>query len=66
MLGGYSDNIIFIIQWIMDAHSQNDDLVNLLTAKEMAAHSSTLAWKIPWTEKPGRLQSMGSQRVRHD
>ena len=34
--------------------------------KEMAPHSSTLAWKIPWTEKPGRLQSMGSQRVRHD
>ena len=31
--------------------------------KEMATHSSTLAWKIPWTEKPGRLQSMGSQRV---
>ena len=34
--------------------------------KEMAAHSSTLAWKIPCTEKPGRLQSMGSQRVGHD
>ena len=34
--------------------------------KEMATHSSTLAWKIPWTEDPGRLQSMGSQRVRHD
>ena len=34
--------------------------------KEMANHSSTLAWKIPWTEKPGRLQSMGSQRVGHD
>ena len=32
----------------------------------MAPHSSTLAWKIPWTEEPGRLQSMGSQRVRHD
>ena len=31
--------------------------------KEMATHSSTLAWKIPWTEEPGRLQSMGSQRV---
>ena len=31
--------------------------------KEMAAHSSTLAWKIPWMEEPGRLQSMGSQRV---
>ena len=34
--------------------------------KEMATYSSTLAWKIPWTEEPGRLQSMGSQRVRHD
>ena len=31
----------------------------------MAPHSSTLAWKIPWTEEPGRLQSMGSRRVRH-
>ena len=30
--------------------------------REMATHSSTLAWKIPWTEEPGRLQSMGSQR----
>ena len=34
--------------------------------KEMATHSSTLAWKIPWTEEPGELQSMGSQRVGHD
>ena len=34
--------------------------------KEMAAHSSSLAWKIPWTEEPGGLQSMGSQRVGHD
>ena len=34
--------------------------------KEMVTHSSILAWRIPWTEKPGRLQSMGSQRVRHD
>ena len=34
--------------------------------KEMATHSSTLAWKIPWTEKPGKLQSMGLQRVGHD
>ena len=32
----------------------------------MAPHSSTLAWKIPWMEKPGRLQPMGSLRVRHD
>ena len=34
--------------------------------KEMAIHFSTIAWKIPWTEEPGRLQSMGSQRVGHD
>ena len=34
--------------------------------KEMATHSSTLAWKIPWMEEPGRLQSMGLQRVRHN
>ena len=34
--------------------------------KAMAPHSSTLAWKIPWTEEPGRLQSMGSQGVGHD
>ena len=34
--------------------------------KEMAIHSSTIAWKIPWTEEPGGLRSMGSQRVGHD
>ena len=34
--------------------------------KEMAIHSSTIAWKIPWTEEPDRLQSMGLQRVGHD
>ena len=34
--------------------------------KEMETHSSTLAWKIPWTEEPDRLQSMGSQRDGHD
>ena len=34
--------------------------------KGMTIHSSTLAWRIPWTEKLGRLQSMGSQRVRYD
>ena len=34
--------------------------------QEIAIHSSTIAWKIPWTEEPGRLQSMGSQRVGHD
>ena len=40
---------------------QEDPLEN-----EMAPHSSILAWRIPWTEKPSRLQSMGSQRVGHD
>ena len=34
--------------------------------KEIATHSSILAWEIPWTEEPGRLQSIGSQRVGHD
>ena len=34
--------------------------------KEMATHSSILAWEIPWTEEPGGVQSMGLQRVRHD
>ena len=37
-----------------------------LLEKEMATHSSILAWKIPWIEEPGRLQSMGSQRVGHN
>ena len=38
----------------------------VLWEKVMAPHSSTLAWKIPWTEEPGRLQSMGSLRVGYD
>ena len=46
--------------WVQDL-SQEDPL-----EKEMATHSSTLAWKIPWMEEPGTLQSMGSQRVGHD
>ena len=37
-----------------------------LLEEEMATHASILAWEIPWTEEPGGLQSMGSQRVRHD
>ena len=36
------------------------------SGEEMATHSSILAWEIPWIEEPGGLQSMGSQRVRHD
>ena len=42
------------------------NLYTILPEKAMAPHSSTLAWKILWTEEPGRLQSMGSLRVRHD
>jgi len=38
----------------------------LYLEKEMATHSSIIAWKIPWTEEPGQLQSIGSQRVGHD
>ena len=41
-------------------------MAQLLPEKAMATHSSTLAWKIPWTEEPGRLQSIGSWRVGHD
>ena len=41
--------------------SQEDPL-----EKEVAIHSSTITWKIPWTEEPGRLQSLGSQRVGYD
>ena len=41
-------------------------IVVCISEKAMAPHSSTVAWKIPWTEEPGRLQSMGSHRVGHD
>ena len=41
-------------------------LLGGISEKAVAPHSSTPAWKIPWTEEPGRLQSFGSQRVRHD
>ena len=40
--------------------------ITIYSEKAMAPHSSTLVWKIPWTEEPGRLQSMGSLRVGHD
>ena len=44
---------------------RNDSNLLNTSEKAMATHSSTLAWKIPWVEEPGRLQSMGSQRVGH-
>ena len=50
---------------MQETHVQSLGREDLLE-KEMATHSSILAWKIPWMEEPGRLQSMGLQRVRHD
>ena len=46
--------------WVQSLSQEN------LLEKEMATHPSILAWEIPWTEKPGGLQSMGPRRVRHD
>ena len=46
--------------------NRNIYVYTYISEKAMAAHSSTLAWKIPWTKEPGRLQSMGSLRVGHD
>ena len=56
------------IIWLRNFYSQSilKDILVLQTEKVMAPHSSTLAWKIPWMEEPGRLQSMGSRRVGHD
>ena len=51
----------------MITHLESDILeFEVRWLKEMATHSSVLAWRIPWMEKPGRLQSMESHRVRHD
>ena len=60
-----------VAQWVKRLPTMRETRVRSLgwedpLEKEMATHSSTLAWKIPWTEKPGRLQSVGSQRVGHD
>ena len=50
---------------VWETQVQSPDLEDSLE-KEMVTHSSNLAWKIPWMEQPGQLQSMGSQRVGHD
>ena len=61
-----------ILEWVAYPFSRGSSWprnctgVSCIVEKAMATHSSTLAWKIPWTEEPGRLQSMGSQRIRHD
>ena len=54
MMDAYTD-----LPWIVTSYTVNSE-------KAMAPHSSTLAWKIPWVEEPGRLQSMGSLRIGHD
>ena len=46
--------------WVRSLGQENNP------GKEMATHSNILAWKFPWTEEPGRLQSTGSQRIGHD
>ena len=53
-------------QKLADISSKRRSHVIPIMEKAMAPHSSTFAWKIPKTEEPGRLQSMGSQRVGHD
>ena len=53
------------MQGIQETWVQSLDLEDPLE-EEMATHSSILAWEIPWTEEPGRLQSTGSQRIRKD
>ena len=54
------------LKWLSTHKVINWFNLSVVTKKAMAPHSSTLAWKIPWTEEPGRLQSMGSLRVGHD
>ena len=61
---GISEVISVCLQW---RRPRFDPWVGKISLeKEMATHSSILAWRIPWTEEPGGLQSMGSQRVGHD
>jgi len=63
----HTSHELMIVQ-VFYSHLENiywHDLVKIME-KEMAPHSSTLAWKIPWTEEPGRLQSMGLLRVGHN
>ena len=60
-----------VVQWVKSLPAVQENCVRSLAwedplEKEMATHSNILAWRIPWTEEPGRLQSMGSQRVGQD
>ena len=74
--GNLAVHFIFItkmpsIKWVKNLPAVRENRVRSLARgdpleEEMATHSSILAWRIPWTEEPGGLQSMGSQRVGHD
>ena len=60
-----------VAQWVKNLPAMQETWVRFLgwedpLEKEMATHTSTLAWRIPWTEEPAGLQSMGSLRVGHD
>ena len=55
-----------LVRFSVDSLYQAEEVQLYPSEKAMATHSSTLAWQIPWTEEPGRLQPMGSQRVGHD
>ena len=60
-----------VVQMVKNLPAMRDTLDQSLSQEDpleegMATHSNILAWTIPWTEEPGRLQSMGSQRVRHN
>ena len=55
------------MEWLLNSVIVcNFEQVSCIVEKEMATHSSILAWGIPWTEEPGGLQSIGSQRIKHD
>ena len=66
----YSSVLVFTYIYIyIHTHTHTHTFIYMyayVSEKAMAPHSSTLAWKIPWTEEPGRLRSMGSLTVRHD
>ena len=59
--------LLQLVKWnTQDKKKEINTELILVLEKAMAPHSSTFAWKIPWMEEPGRLQSMGSLRVGHD
>ena len=66
---GYTQKNNFILKFILYTNEKvyhKLSQLSIVSEKATAPHSSTLAWKIPWMEDPGKLQSMGSLRVRHD